>query len=132
MKLNMPTTSAPEPQTDTNELVVLEDFTNELEANSTESNDYDLFNDETFNLEGGDIGDYIKADANIFGGFEEEEEASPETILLDSYYSNHTSAKARLNQNHLGNWRPACSLESNLVWDYWYNHFRDVFREYSN
>ena len=116
--------AAPVPKSDTNEL--------EPSIVGTESNDYDLLNDETFNLEGGDIGDYIKADANIFGGFEEEEEASPETILLDSYYSNHTSAKARLNQNHLGNWRPACSLESNLVWDYWYNHFRDVFREYSN
>jgi hypothetical protein len=78
-------------------------------TNEGESNEYDLLNDETFNLE----------------PINEPNESVKETILLDSYYTDKPTAKISCNQIHLENWKLSYKQETSNYWD---NHFWNAFR----
>ena len=81
-----------------------------LEQNT---NEYDLMNDETFNLEATSI---------------VSKENNKETIILDTYYTDKITAEVPYNQIHIGNWQSSCSMQDTSFWD---NHFWNVFTQYS-
>jgi hypothetical protein len=77
------------------------------------TNEYDVMNDETFNLEATSI--VSKKD-------------NKETIILDTYYTDKITAEVPYNQIHIGNWKSSCSMQDTSFWD---NHFWNVFTQYS-
>jgi hypothetical protein len=85
-------------------------------------NQYDLLNDETFNLE---------PPSQELPSQELPPNLEIQTILLDSYYSDKLTADVPKNQIHLGNWNPSYAMEEFNYWNKWDSHFQNVFSQYS-
>ena len=75
-------------------------------------------NDETFNLEN-ENGIFDTATSNM------------ELILLDTYFTDKITANIPSNQIHLAIWHPSCSIQDSSIWNFWDNHFQNVFYQYS-
>ena len=108
----------PEPEPQTYSQIPISTHPNEKVEIELDSNQYDSMNDETFNL----------GNENIISNLNTN---NMELILLDTYFTDKITAYVPTNQIHLGNWHPSCSMQDSSIWNFWDNHFQNVFYQYS-